>query len=221
MPELKDEKERYFLASRNIYTQYYNIRSLEEKLSKYTISAPFSGVVTESNVDAGTNIRVGQKLGEFIDPDSYEMEAAVNLRDIGFISVGEIVELTSPDLPGSWVGTVKRVSDKIDPATQTIRVFISVSGKGLKEGMYLKGGILSALVPNALEVDRKLLLGDTALYAVKDTTLYLQPIELVKLGTGTAVVTSVPEGTALVNNNVVGAYPDMPVRVADTVKYQR
>lgn len=217
LPEIKNEKEKYFLASRNIYTQYYNIKSLEEKLSKYSITAPFNGVVTEANIDAGTSISPGQKLGEFINPDNYELEAAVNLRDVGFITQGETVRLTSPDISGTWTGTVKRISDKIDPATQTVRVFISVSGKGLKEGMYLNGGIYSEMVTDAIEIDRKLLVNDSTVYIVQDTSLHVLPVELVKFGTGTAILKGVPAGTRLVNDNIVGAYVGMPVRVVDTV----
>lgn len=217
LPEIKNEKEKYFLASRNIYTQYYNIKSMEEKLSKYQITAPFNGVVTEANVDAGTSISPGQRLGEFINPDSYELEAAVNLRDVNFISMGETVRLTSPDIAGNWTGKVKRISDKIDPATQTVRVFIAVSGKGLKEGMYLNGGIYSALVPNAVEVERKLLINDSTVYTVEDSVLSELHINLVKLGTGTAVIQGVPNGTQLVTDNIVGGYPGMTVRVVDTI----
>lgn len=212
LPELADEKEKYFLAARNIFGQYYNIKSLEEKLDKYTISAPFDGVVTESLIDAGTSIRIGQKLGEFIAPSTYELEVAVNLKDIELLNIGDQVELRSADVAGSWQGRIKRISKKIDGATQTVRVFVGVTGSGLKEGMYLAGSIESEVVKNAMELERKLITENSEVFVVKDGALQLQPVEVIKYGTGTAIVTGLPAGAEIVTSTLVGAYAGMPVR---------
>lgn len=211
LPEISNEKEKYFLASRNIFGQYYNIKSLEEKLGKYTIRAPFSGVVVESNVDPGTNIRVGQKLGEFIAPSSYEVEVAVSLKDIDLISLGDVVELSSPDVAGSWSGKIKRVSKKIDDATQTVRVFVSVNGSGLKEGMYLSGKIESEMIAEAMEIERKLLVDGRAVFLVDKGALKLHDVDVVKYGTGTVIVKGLPEGADLLGATLTGAYDGMPV----------
>ena len=66
LPEVTSEKEKYFITGRNIYTTYYNVKNLEQRLAKYTITAPFDGVLTEALVTEGTLIRQGQKLGEYI-----------------------------------------------------------------------------------------------------------------------------------------------------------
>lgn len=214
LPEVTDEKEKFYLASRNIFGQYYNIKSMEERLSKYVIKAPFDGVVVTSQIDPGTNVRVGQSLGEFIDPTTYELEAAVGLKDIELISTGDVVILNSPDVAGEWTGKIKRVSNKIDDATQTVRVFVSVTGKGLKEGMYLTGSIESELVPEAMEIDRKLLVTSSEVYIVDDGALRLKTVEVIKFGTGTAIVKGLPEGADLLDGTIVGAYSGMPVRKA-------
>ena len=70
LPDFSSDKEKYFISGRGILTAYYNVKNLEVRLSKHQIRAPFSGILTEALVTPGTLVRVGQKLGEFIDPSS-------------------------------------------------------------------------------------------------------------------------------------------------------
>ena len=77
LPEITTEKEKFFITGRGIYTSYYNVKNLEQRLGKYTIRAPFTGILTEALVTEGTLVRVGQKLGEFIQTGTYELEVAV------------------------------------------------------------------------------------------------------------------------------------------------
>ncbi len=49
-------------------------------MSKYTIKAPFKGILTEALVTEGTLIRNNQKLGEYIDPSLYEMEVSLGKK---------------------------------------------------------------------------------------------------------------------------------------------
>ncbi|MEM6771070.1 MAG: HlyD family secretion protein, partial [Bacteroidota bacterium] len=43
LPEAINQREKLFVAGRNLYSQYYSIKSGEERLNKYTLRAPFSG----------------------------------------------------------------------------------------------------------------------------------------------------------------------------------
>ncbi len=51
---MSSEKENYFITGRGIVSSYYNLKNLEQRLSKYVISAPFSGILTEALVTEGT-----------------------------------------------------------------------------------------------------------------------------------------------------------------------
>ena len=44
MPMWNSKKEKVFLSSRNITTEYFTIKGMEEKASKYVIRAPFDGI---------------------------------------------------------------------------------------------------------------------------------------------------------------------------------
>jgi multidrug efflux pump subunit AcrA (membrane-fusion protein) len=168
LPEPKTEQERYFLSAKNLYNQYYSIRSQEVRGDKYHILAPFSGKVATSSIDQGTLVRVGQKIGEFFNPYVYELEASVNLSELPYVKQGSQVSLRSEDVKGQWTGRVVRISDMIDPATQTVRVFVVVSGQNLKSGMYLEGEVQGRKLDDVVEVPRNLLVRDSGLYIIHD-----------------------------------------------------
>ncbi|MEM6766387.1 MAG: HlyD family efflux transporter periplasmic adaptor subunit [Bacteroidota bacterium] len=211
LPEPVSDQERYFVSAKNIYNLYYTIQSLETRSDKYQIQAPFNGVVTEANIFEGTLVRSGQKLGEFINPYVYELEAAVDVNDISFFKIGDQVILTSNDMVGEWKGRVSRISDRIDPNTQTLRVFITTSGKQLKEGMYLNASVQGNIVKDALEISRALLINNDQVYVVQDSLLKLQQVEPVFMGAKSAIVKGLEGGTTLVDESVVGAYEGLKV----------
>jgi len=62
-PDPKNEQEKFFVASRNIHSQYYTIKSAFTRLNKYTIYAPFSGVLTAAHLNEGPPVRTGPQQG--------------------------------------------------------------------------------------------------------------------------------------------------------------
>lgn len=210
-PQPGSEKERYYLSSRNIYNLFYSIQSQEIRQDKYSIKAPFNGKVSMSLIDEGTLVRAGQKLGEFYNPYFYELEAAISIKDLQFVRVGSKVALTSNDIEGNWNGTVARISDVIDPATQTLKVFVNVRGQGLKEGMYLEGKIDGSVIVDVVELPRSLLVDDSSIWIKTDSTLTLHPVKPVKFTTNTAIVKGIPDGTEILDEPVVGAFEGMKV----------
>ncbi|MEM1216848.1 MAG: HlyD family efflux transporter periplasmic adaptor subunit, partial [Bacteroidota bacterium] len=211
LPVPANDQEKRFIAARNLYTQFYNIKSQEARLEKYTIYAPFSGVLTTTQVRPGSVIRAGQLLGTFMATGNYELVATVPLAELNEINVGNKVKLQSDDISGEWTGTVKRISDQIDAGSQTVQVFIGVNGKNLREGMYLSGTVNSKDIPNAYRIDRQLLINNREVYAVRDSLLELKDVELIRLEDQQAVIRGLPEGTQLLANPIPGAYEGMKV----------
>ncbi|MCB0558778.1 MAG: HlyD family efflux transporter periplasmic adaptor subunit [Lewinellaceae bacterium] len=209
-----NEQEKYFIASRNLYSQYYSIKSTEERLSKYTLYAPFSGVITQASINAGAVVRTGQKLGELMNTNNYELEATAALRDLKYIQVGSPVELYSEDIPGKWAGRIKRISDQVDAGTQTIKVFVSLSGNDLRENMYMRGAVTASRIENALKIPRNLLVNQKAVFVVQDSFLQLQEVQVVKITEDAAIVRGIEDGTPLLKEMPPGAFDGMKVKVA-------
>ncbi len=214
LPETSSEKEKFFITGKNIYTTYYNTKNMELVYQKYTIRAPYSGVLTESLVNPGTVIRTGQRLGEFIDPSVYEMQVSVSQSMITSITKGKQVQVYQPENPEeTWIGKIVRINGKVDPTTQTVQVFIDVKGNRLKEGMFLEARIPGTPKNDAFEVNRKLLVNETNLYMVQDSSLLLTPVEVVHKSEKTVIVRGLTNGTQLLTRMIPGAYEGMKVTV--------
>ena len=213
LPEITSEKEKYFITGKQVITSYYNLKNLEERLGKYSISAPFDGVLTESLVNTGTLIRTGQKLGEFVSMKNFELEVAVNAEYIEIMKVGKNVLLSDLRNEKEWIGTVKRVNGRIDLTTQTVTVYIGVSGEGLVEGMYLEANITARPETNAIEIERNLLINEKEVFVVEGNELTVKEINPVHFTEETAVVKGLANGTQLIMRPVAGGYPGMPVEM--------
>jgi multidrug efflux pump subunit AcrA (membrane-fusion protein) len=212
-PEMTSENEKYFISGRGILTSYYNVKNMEQRLAKYSIRAPFSGVVTEALVTEGSLVRAGQKLGEFIDTGVYELEVAISKTYSDLLELGEKVELLNLDGSRSYEGVVTRINARVDQATQTITAFIEVSDSNLKEGMYLEASLNARQEANAIEIDRGLLLENDRIFVVRDSVLDLIDVKPVYFTDRSVVLKEVPDGMTIVSKPVVGAYAGMLVKV--------
>ena len=212
LPKMTSEKENYFITGRGIVSSYYNVKNLEQRLSKYNITAPFDGILTEALATEGSLVRNGQKLGEFINPKSYEMEVAISKSFANILKVGEKVSLTNLDKTENYSGTVSRVNGSIDSNTQTITAFIEVAHENLKEGMYLEASLNAKDIEDAIEINRNLLLDDQKIFVVKDSLLDVIPVRPIHFSDTKVVLKEVPNGTIILNRAVPGAYAGMLVK---------
>lgn len=213
LPEMTTEKEKFFISGRGIITSYYNVKNLEQRLSKYHISAPFSGVLTEALVTEGTLVRSGQKLGEFINPEVYELEVAISKRYTDLLKVGESVALTNLDDNSKYKGKVTRINGSIDQATQTVKAYIEVDNKNLREGMYLEANLDAKKEENAIEVDRSLLLEGNRIFVVRDSVLDIINVNPVYFSDKRVVLKDVPNGVTIMSKPLSGAYTGMSVKI--------
>ena len=213
LPEINSEKEKFFISGRNIYTTYYNVKNMEVRLNKYIIRAPYSGILTEAIVNPGSLVRQGQKLGEFIDPSVYELEVAISANYIDLLQKGNSVKLHNLNSSKTWVGKIIRVNGKIDQASQTVKAFVQVAGKDLKEGMYLEANLVAKKEKEAYEMPRKLLVNNESVYVFNDSILNLVKVNPVYFKDTSVVIKGLENGTMVLSKNVPGAYDGMAVKV--------
>ncbi|NNF19012.1 MAG: HlyD family efflux transporter periplasmic adaptor subunit [Flavobacteriaceae bacterium] len=213
LPELSTEKEKYFISGRGILTNYYNVKNMEQRLGKYSIQAPFTGVLTEAPVTEGTLIRAGQKLGEFINTGTYELEVAISKTFSDLLRVGEEVNLSDMDGNETYKGKVSRINARVEQGSQTITAFIEVNDPQLREGMYLEALLDARNEENAIEIDRSLLLENDRIFIVRDSILDYIDVDPVYFTDKKVVLKDVPNGTTIISKPVVGAYAGMLVKV--------
>lgn len=213
LPESLSRQEGFYIAGKNIITTYYNIKNMEERLQKYSIRAGFDGVLTEALVNPGTLVRTGQKLGEYIDPSVYELEVSLSKAYADLLEVGKAVNLHIAEQTNTWEGKVTRINSKVDPTTQSVQVFIRVSGNSLKEGMFLEASVEAREEPSAIEISRSLISDKNEIMVVEDDQLKVKKVTPVYFGDKTVVIKGLPDGTIMLSKPVMGAHEGMAVKI--------
>lgn len=213
LPEPSSDQERYFITGRNITTTYFEIKNMEERLSKFNIRAPFTGILTEALVTKGSLIRPGQKLGEFINPSVYEMEVSVTNNFVDFLETGKKVLLTNLEKTREYEGTISRINARIDQSTQTVKVFVEVKGEQLREGMFLEAHLEAREEENAYILARKLLVNESQIYIVEEGKLNLLDVEFIYATEREVVVKGIPDGTIMLSAVLPGAFAGQPVTI--------
>lgn len=113
-------------------------RSLELELDKTQIRAPFSGVVARRYVRQGQQVAKGERLFWVTAEGPLGMHFTLPEKFIGRIQKGQVLPMTTPDLPGQKYNVrVREVSPVVDPASSTIEVSVELEGKPgpLRPGM--------------------------------------------------------------------------------------
>ncbi len=209
LPKYTSPKEKYFLASRNIYKLFYTVKSLETRLAKHTIRAPFSGVLTAVMTNQGAIVRPLVKLGEFAGIDSYELELSVEATELPYLRQGNIAHISGAELNSELTGKIVRVAKNIEPTTQTVKVYVTLSGSDLKDGMYLKAKIIGEKIQNVYRLPRKAIYNNEFVYIINNGQLEKSNIEIVKLDEKYTYIRGIKEGTIVIEesltNVVLGA----------------
>jgi len=212
LPEINSEKENYFITGRGIISNYYSVKNLEQRLSKYTIKAPFKGILTQTLVTEGTLIRNNQKLGEYIDPSIYEMEVSLGENYANLLKIGENVKLNNLENTEEYTGKISRINGSVDTATQTIAVFVEIKNSSLKEGMFLEAKLNAKNEPNAIEINRSLLLDENKIFIVRDNVLDVIKVTPTYFSETKVVLKNIPDKNIILSNPFPGAYVGMLVK---------
>jgi RND family efflux transporter MFP subunit len=123
------------------------LASAEKAYRSTTVTAPFSGVVSERPVSAGDVVQPGTPLFTVVDPSSMRLEASVPAEQLALIRVGVPVIFTVSGYPGrQFVGHIIRINPTADPTTRQVRIYVSIpnAGRTLVGGLFATGRMSSA-----------------------------------------------------------------------------
>lgn len=212
LPKIENAKLKAFLSGRSLLNQYYSLKSQEVRLSKHRIIAPYDGILSETALQPGSLVRVGQRLGLFLQPNAYELEAAVPESDLDKMKIGMNLELFTEN-GASITGQVSRVNNSVDGATQLVKVYLSLKGKNIREGQYYEFKANGRTISNSMKIPRTWLTDRNTLFAVNksDSTLFELPVKLEAIDDDQIIVTGFKEGDWILQRSVAGAFEGMKV----------
>lgn len=201
IPETKSLKEKTFLAARGILNQYYSIQSAEERLSKYNLYAPYSGSFSEVYQQVGSVANPGARIARVIRTDKLELEVPVPVADLAWVKRGSKVKISSENGEFTWSGTIARLSDMVDPNTQSVNVYIAINSNSsapVLEGLYLRAEIDGEVVRDAMEVPRKAVVDRDKIFVVDKGELRLQTVNIHKVNAETILISGPTSGSEVV-----------------------
>lgn len=128
------------VAKSNVGAAEANLGRLTEMVGYVRVRAPFSGVITQRNVDVGALVNEGNTLlYRVAQTDKLRIYTNVPQADATSIRVGQPAKLTITDLASKvFPGTVTRTANALDPASRTLLVEVQVPNSSglLLPGMY-------------------------------------------------------------------------------------
>lgn len=128
------------VAKSNIGVAEANYGHFSDMQGYLKVKAPFAGVITLRNIDTGALVSDGTTLlFRIAQTDRLRTYVNVPQADASGVHVGQVADVKIPDLPSrTFVGTVTRTANALDPATRTLLVEVQVTNESglLLPGMY-------------------------------------------------------------------------------------
>ncbi len=222
LPTPESKREEYFIVNRGVQASFYSIKASEERVSKFTVRAPFDGFVAQALVKPGALVRAGQPLGLFVGTDVYEIQTAVHSRYLATIKIGDKVIFHDENDLVVAEGKVDRIAGNVNASTQSATVFCKVRASEnrqdqMRDGRYLSGFIESSEIENAFEIQMNLIDGEGKVFVVNSNELAKMSVVQEFRSIETAIVSGMPNGTLILSDPITGAYLGMPVSVGESI----
>jgi len=142
------ETERSRNALLNAQTQLSNARAqltnVQKQLDKASVQAPFSGIVSQRQINAGDVVSPGTALYTVVDPASMQLEASVPAEQLSQARVGMPVEFRVNGYPNrTFSGRITRVNPTADPTTRQVKIMAAIpnAGNTLVGGLFAEGRV--------------------------------------------------------------------------------
>lgn len=220
--DLERARNALIAAQGQLATARAQLANVNKQLDKASVQAPFTGVVSLRQVNAGDVVSPGTALFTVVDPGSMQLEASVPADALTQVRVGMPVEFKVNGYPNrSFSGRITRVNPTADPATRQVKIVASIpnAGNTLVGGLFAEGRVASEartapMVPLAAVDERGL----------RPTVVRLKQgkIEKVEVGIGirdaaaetVEITTGIAPGDTLLLGAARGISPGTPVRVS-------
>lgn len=216
LPEIKNDKLKIFLATRNIISEYYGIQQDEKRLSRHELYAPFNGTFSQVNFEVGAYVNSGAQIARMIRTDQLEVEVPVESLQSRWIEIGDKVEVYSGKKESVRPGVVVRKSDFIDASTQSRSVFVRVNNTASDEllsGEYKLVVFPGQKIKGAMEIPRSAVFNTNEVFTVADGKLKKREINILKWNETTLIFNGLEEGEKVVAEPLINVKENSPVGI--------
>lgn len=148
--EFKTSEMNYLGAQADVDKAKQDLNRLTALQGYKRVVAPFDGVISKYNIDAGANVvsggsSISTSLFEIQQIDKFRATIFVPQNYVRFIKNGQAVEVYIPENPSQkFKGYISQISGKLDNVSRAMEVALVIpnDGKsGLYSGLYVKTNI--------------------------------------------------------------------------------
>jgi RND family efflux transporter MFP subunit len=117
-------------AAARVELQIQRVRLLEDRITKFTIAAPFDGFVAEKFTEVGAWITIGDPIVQVVQLNEVEIQAAATAEYALRLQRGDAIRVEFPELPEQLLtGTVDRIVPVAETRTRTFPVFVRMTNQ--------------------------------------------------------------------------------------------
>ena len=100
-----------------------DVRIAQAMVDRCVIHAPFSGKVSEVIARPYQSVRPGDPLLEILDDKDLEVEFMASSRSMPNLAPGKRFRVTLDEVAKSYQAEITRIGGKVDPVSQTVKVY--------------------------------------------------------------------------------------------------
>lgn len=216
LPSWRTNKEKIFLSTRNVLTEYFSIKSLETQTNKNTVYAPFNGVITEIYSTDYSVVAPGTRVLRIVENNNFEIPVAIPVIERENITIGTGVTIFNTEGQLKGKGTVVRISDVINQNTQSVEVYVRptpLPGLQFTEGEYVQVEINEEGIHEGVRIPKTSISDyQVLIYSKKDSLLRKQAVSIYDTNNEGVFVKGVKDDAIVITQEVLN--------YSDTTKYQ-
>jgi multidrug efflux pump subunit AcrA (membrane-fusion protein) len=198
LPQWESGKEKLFLASKNVLSEYFNIKALETNISKYYSFAPFNGTITDKYVEPGATVGMGSQIIKIVKTGDYELKIPVKSQEIDLVKSAGLLTLIDASGKNIGAGKILRVSNVLNASTQSIDIYLKVipnEGQVLYNGMYINVSLGSEQQTIAVALPKRALDNDKVYLFDTDTSFIQKLVQPIHYFSDSVLVTGLKDGS--------------------------
>jgi membrane fusion protein (multidrug efflux system) len=194
LPEIKSSQEKIKLSGRNIFSKYYAVKNQEILLSKYLVTAPFSGYLKSQGIIKGSFVNRGQQMFTLNDAKNVEVTVPLLVDEINLIdfSSDPTVDVYSDKGKDVLKGKIFRKETSLDRNSQTLNVYVSYINNRLNPyflpGNYVMLKIHGKKLNDVAKIPRYVVDNEDYVYTLEDGKLARRKVEVVAFQGDVAVI---------------------------------
>jgi len=207
LPGWMSDKEKVFLASKQVLSEYFTIKGQEEQLKKYSVLAPFNGTITEVYISNFSVVNPGSKVIKITQNSNFEISISIPTHQIESVKIGSKATILTTSNSIKGYGKVVRISDVLNQNTQSINVFVKaipiedekfIDGEYVKVDLNIEGKNKGITIPSLAIKNNSVFV-----YSSKDSLIRQKQISILNEDVEGSFISGLTDGEVIITQEVL------------------